>query len=217
MTDIEWLVNWYIEHIPGPVQELLGDATTTTNQLLEHLPRVPACEKRYGCYVDLAKHQTTEKVRRYVGSGTSKDGVWSRMRCYIRQEQCSYEDCTEQGIHQRWIGDPEVKPDLFALALIENDPKHKPFVLLLEAIFMVMMRSIDLAYTPFEYFPQAAIDFVGDCATTTAQFLYYFLSKYRRINWSKLCCLISVLSCDCALIKRVRKGISYKLLDDKLI
>lgn len=82
---------------------------------------------------------------------------------------------------------------------------------------MVMIRSIDLEYTPFEYFPQPAMDLVGDCATITAQFLYYFLSKDRRINWSELCCLISVLSCDCALIKRVRKGISYKLSDDKLI
>lgn len=99
MTDIQWLVTWYIERIPGPVQELLGDATTTTNQLLEHLPRVPAYEKRVGCYVDLAKDKTTEEVRRYVGSGTSKFGIWNRLRCYIRQEKCNYEDCTEQGVH----------------------------------------------------------------------------------------------------------------------
>lgn len=61
MTDLEWLVQWYVERIPGRVQELLGDASTRTAQLLENLPRVPAYEQRFGCYVDLAEHQTTKR------------------------------------------------------------------------------------------------------------------------------------------------------------
>lgn len=63
------------------------------------------------------------------------------MRCYIRQEKREYEDCGEKGAHQRWICDPDVTPNLFAIALFDNDIKQRPFVLLLERVSVTFSTS----------------------------------------------------------------------------
>ncbi|ETS80750.1 hypothetical protein PFICI_08279 [Pestalotiopsis fici W106-1] len=142
ISGADWLVNFLMDAIPLPVQELLGNSETSMDEFLAHLPRFPAFEQRISCYVDLAQHQRTGEVRRYVGSATEKIGGWSRMQQYLKQSGQSLEECRETGEHQKWICNEDVEPNLFVLALFDNDARHKPFTLLLEGIFMIMFGSL---------------------------------------------------------------------------
>ena len=135
-----------MDSMPEAVKVILGGPLDNVELLM--LPvRWKDC-RLWGIYTDIMTNNDRTEVARYVGSGTAKDGIQSRMKTYPAIARGTNK--SGKGRHTDWLRRKDVQMNLCVAAVFNQCITPKPYVLLMELCNPVLLQTI-ASEEPFEY------------------------------------------------------------------
>ncbi len=135
-----------MESMPEAVKVILGGPLNTIELLM--LPVVGNDCRLWGVYTDIMTNIDRIEVARYVGSGTAKDGIQSRLKIYPAIARGTKK--SGKGRHADWLRREDVQMNLRVAAVFNQCTTSKPYVLLMEPCNTVLLQTLALE-EPFEY------------------------------------------------------------------